>query len=44
VIKQWPVDQVARELGMSANHVYTIKWRMTERVSAKMKTLLDGAT
>ncbi|MCG8403965.1 MAG: sigma-70 family RNA polymerase sigma factor [Phycisphaerales bacterium] len=43
VIDQWPIDQVCRELNMKANHVYTIKWRMTEKVSAKMKELLDGA-
>ena len=40
VIKEWPVEEVAKELGITPNHVYTIKWRMTERIAAKMKALL----
>lgn len=42
VIDQWPIERVCQELNMKANHVYTIKWRMTEKVSDKMKELLDG--
>lgn len=41
-IKEWPVKRIAEELGMTPNHVYTIKWRMTERIAAKMKALLGG--
>ncbi|MCZ6816632.1 MAG: sigma-70 family RNA polymerase sigma factor [Planctomycetota bacterium] len=40
VIEQWPMERVCRELGMKANHVYTIKWRLTEKISAKMRELL----
>ncbi len=43
VIEQWPIERVCRELNMKPNNVYTIKWRLTEKVSAKMKALLDGA-
>ncbi|MFQ5502176.1 MAG: hypothetical protein ACE5EQ_07725 [Phycisphaerae bacterium] len=43
VIKQWPIERVCRELGLKPNHVYTIKWRLTEKVAAKMRQLLDGA-
>ncbi len=40
VIEQWPIEKVCRELNMKANHVYTIKWRLTERIAAKMRELL----
>ena len=43
VIEQRPIDAVCRELNLTANHVYTIKWRLTEKVSARMKELLEGA-
>ena len=36
------VIQKGTELGVSANNVYTIKWRLTDKVAAKMKELLDG--
>jgi RNA polymerase sigma-70 factor (ECF subfamily) len=42
VIEQWPVERVATTLGLSSNNVYTIKWRLTERIAAKMSELLDG--
>lgn len=42
VIEQWPVERVCTALGLSASNVYTIKWRLTERVAAKMSELLDG--
>ncbi len=43
VLEQKPVDEVARELGMTTNLVYTIKWRLTDKVAAKMKELLNDA-
>ncbi len=42
VIDQWPIDKVCNELGLKPNNVYTIKWRLTERVAEKMKDSLDG--
>ena len=42
VVEQWPIERVCRELNMTPNNVYTIKWRLTEKVAAKMKTLVDG--
>lgn len=43
VIEQRPIGEVCGELNLTTNQVYTIKWRLTEKVSAKMKELLDGA-
>ncbi len=43
VIEQQPVEQVSRELGLTPQNVYTIKWRVTERVAAKMRELVDAA-
>lgn len=42
VIDQWPVEKVCAELGLKPNNVYTIKWRLTQRVADKMRELLDG--
>jgi RNA polymerase sigma-70 factor (ECF subfamily) len=42
VIEQCPVEKVCSELNITPSNLYTIKWRMTERVAAKMKELLDG--
>lgn len=42
VIEQQPIEEVCAALQLKPNNVYTIKWRLTERVSAKMKELLDG--
>ncbi len=42
VLNQRPAEDVARDLGLSVNHVYTIKWRLTDKVAAKMKALVDG--
>jgi RNA polymerase sigma-70 factor (ECF subfamily) len=42
VIEQRPIEQVCQELKLTPNNVYTIKWRLTERVAAKMRELLDG--
>lgn len=45
VIEQRPVDEICAELGIKPNLLYTIKWRMTERVADKMRELLgDDAT
>lgn len=43
VLEQRPVDEVATELGLSTNHVYTIKWRLTEKVAEKMREIVDHA-
>lgn len=42
VIDQQPIEQVCAALNLKPNNVYTIKWRMTERVAEKMKELLHG--
>ncbi|MCB9850211.1 MAG: sigma-70 family RNA polymerase sigma factor [Phycisphaerales bacterium] len=44
VIQQQPVAEVCARWGLTSANVYTIKWRLTERVAAKMKELLgdDG--
>lgn len=42
VMEEQPVERVCAELGIKPNNVYTIKWRMTERIAARMKELLDG--
>ena len=42
VLKQRPLEEICAELNLSSNNVYTIKWRMTEKIAAKMKELLDG--
>lgn len=41
VLEQKPIEEVCAGLSMTPNNVYTIKWRMTEKVGAKMKDLLD---
>ena len=41
VMDQWPLEKVCTEFKVKPNNVYTIKWRMTERVAAKMKELVD---
>lgn len=40
VIERRPIDEICRALGLTANNVYTIKWRLTEKVAARMKALL----
>ncbi len=42
VIEQQPIGQVCQELNLTPGNVHTIKWRMTQRVAASMKELLDG--
>ena len=42
VIEEQPLEEVCRELGLAPNNVYTIKWRLTERVAARMRELVDG--
>ncbi len=42
VIEEQPIAQVCSDLNLRPNNVYTIKWRVTERIAAKMKELLDG--
>jgi RNA polymerase sigma-70 factor (ECF subfamily) len=42
VIEQRPLEQVCQELSLTPGNVYTIKWRLTQRVAAKMRELVDG--
>ncbi len=42
VFEEWPVEKVRKELDMSADQVYAIKYRLTNKLSAKMKDLTDG--
>lgn len=42
VMEQKPVDEVSAALGMQTNNIYTIKWRLTERIAARMRELVDG--
>ncbi|MFH1417663.1 MAG: sigma-70 family RNA polymerase sigma factor [Planctomycetota bacterium] len=42
VIEEQPVEKVCEELGITANRLYKIKWRLTQKLSEKMKELLEG--
>ncbi|HVP11754.1 MAG TPA: sigma-70 family RNA polymerase sigma factor [Phycisphaerae bacterium] len=42
VMEQKSVEEVSAALGLQPNNLYTIKWRLTERVAARMKELVDG--
>jgi len=44
VIEQKSVEEVCNALNIKPNNLYTIKWRMTEKVAERMRMLLDGAT
>ncbi len=41
VLEECPVQQVCEELQMTSNQVYKIKWRLTQKLSEKMRELLD---
>jgi hypothetical protein len=42
VIEQRPVEDVCQELHLTPGNVHTIKWRLTQRVAAMMRELVDG--
>ncbi|HKQ48931.1 MAG TPA: sigma-70 family RNA polymerase sigma factor [Phycisphaerae bacterium] len=44
VLEQRPVEEVSAASGLSANNVYTIKWRLTQKVAEMMAELVgdDG--
>lgn len=42
VIEQKSVDEVCSALKIKPNNLYTIKWRMTDKVAERMRLLLDG--
>ncbi len=42
VIEQQPIEVVCAALDLTPQNVYTIKWRLTERVAARMRELVDG--
>ena len=39
VLKEWPVREVARALGVSATHVYVNKHRVAGKIKAELKRL-----
>lgn len=39
VIDEQPADEVAGALGLSVNNLYTIKWRLTHKISEQMREL-----
>jgi RNA polymerase sigma-70 factor (ECF subfamily) len=41
VMEEQPIEHVCAALNLKPNNVYTIKWRLTERIAAKMKELVD---
>lgn len=43
VIEQRPLEEVCEAFDLKPNNVYTIKWRMTERIAARMKELTGDA-
>ena len=43
VLDRQPIEQVCKDVNVTPNNVYTIKWRLTERIAAKMRALLNGA-
>ena len=46
VIDQRSVEDVCRDHGISRNNLYTIKWRLTEKLATHMRALLgeeDGS-
>ncbi len=42
VIEEQPVEKVCEELEMTANQVYKIKWRVTQKLGERMKELVEG--
>ena len=42
VIDQQPVREVCARFDLKPGNVYTIKWRLTERLAAKVRELADG--
>lgn len=43
VLEQQPIEEVCRELNMRSNLVYTIKWRLTDKVAERMRELIGDA-
>lgn len=41
VLEEWPVEKVAAELQMTNDQVYRIKWRVLQKLRAKMQELLE---
>jgi RNA polymerase sigma-70 factor (ECF subfamily) len=39
VLQEEPVEAVCAALGMTANQVYKIKWRITQRIAQRMEVL-----
>lgn len=42
VIDEKPIEVVCKEIGMSEQQVYQIKWRVTQKLSEMMKALTEG--
>jgi RNA polymerase sigma factor (sigma-70 family) len=43
VIEERPVDEVCKELNMTTNQLYKVKWRLTQKLAEKMKELMADA-
>ena len=43
VLEEWPVEKVSAALGMTNDQVYRIKWRVLQKLRAKMRELLEEA-
>lgn len=41
VIEERPVEEVCKELNMTQNQLYKIKWRITQKLGEKMKLLVE---
>ncbi len=39
VIEERPADEVARSVGVSVDNLYTIKWRLTQKIAERMREL-----
>lgn len=39
VIEDRPVEEVCRDTGLTAGNLYTIKWRLTQRIAGSMREL-----
>ncbi|MBN2562780.1 MAG: sigma-70 family RNA polymerase sigma factor [Phycisphaerae bacterium] len=43
VIEERPAEEVCKELNMTTNQLYKIKWRITRKIGERMKELLEGS-
>lgn len=43
VLEERPVEEVCQALSVTANQLYKIKWRLTQKLAEQMKELTEGA-